>query len=977
MSARFEVRHFNFSKQRNLAFLKSPVKWAQFIGNDTLLLSFHENGTLRMTNVITGRNYLETCLMSNDNGAPNVFCVSSNEKILAFGRHDDYVNILTLQTGVVERLNNFVICRKLVTYENCFITFGSCINIQNKNVMQFVFEPSNYCFDICFGKSNGTNVVIGVCNNESIAVYNFDQNSFEIKDKIKELSGHKDGILYLWSHNNYLFSGGFASDGLYIWDLNSFALIQVIKIGATALFPIPNSSFFVCSGYDMVTRSTSTYIYNIQNEYSDVIDSIGTNDIYCFGQNTSFHYFFETQSFQFANFFQDAKESATKKIYGSSQNNSLLTGKEETEMEITRSSSQTRKLLKEKLKNKIEVDNVVFEIEEEVLQYINPPSFGRTVEEVVVVPKDNINICFVGGVSTGKSTILNAIFCEQLTQCKIKRTTMVPTVYIENQNTVEDQHMSEEIFAKISKKNKEIIDLTERGVKLTKDNYSELIFNVGKLDINILHDSFVNVYDIPGLNDARTKDVYYDYLETNFYKFNLVIFIVDIHSGLNTSDEIDIVNFITRETRHQLEVNGRKIFTLVVVNKADDMVQDVETKELHLTGELKEMYDQVEHTIISEFERKDIAEHLIGILPLCALDSYLYRMVKKHGTRFKLSEEQILKIGVNEMGKQFSKKKKEEQEKKVKEILQDSKFIEDMIDLSGFGYLERKLHNFLNTSGKGKAIRISNLLYELKDLQSFHDVVGTNNWLDVQSFVTRLQQEMNVYKAIQQIDEEHYKELYNLLSSIIKDLVEQKVSNFIGTKEELLDLYNDLFAKALQPCLFWTNDNSTYPSFLIEKVVSFIRREFENTVALVDFCFSMKFLKKIEGFTKANVHVLLETLVMNGREEFSVEFTSSMSVVDLVSLLKEMIDLGVENMYYYTRFFIANQLATSNMKDKHYLYKKMYYQSKNEMVVQNLLQNSYIFGRNLVLSDYCGGLETTDKPNMILDNFYLDHFAFV
>jgi hypothetical protein len=46
-------------------------------------------------------------------------------------------------------------------------------------------------------------------------------------------------------------------------------------------------------------------------------------------------------------------------------------------------------------------------------------------EKLIDIPNDNINLCFVGGVSTCKSTILNAIFCEELTQCKIKRTTMV------------------------------------------------------------------------------------------------------------------------------------------------------------------------------------------------------------------------------------------------------------------------------------------------------------------------------------------------------------------------------------------------------------------------------------------------------------------------------------------------------------------------------------------------------------------------
>ena len=159
------------------------------------------------------------------------------------------------------------------------------------------------------------------------------------------------------------------------------------------------------------------------------------------------------------------------------------------------------------------------------------------------IPTDNVNLCFVGGVSTGKSTILNAIFCEELTQCKIKRTTMVPTVYVENETT---QTSSDEIYRKITEKNKDIIERTERGEKISKGEYKEMAFQVGPLDINILEGSRVNVYDIPGLNDARTKDVYYEYLEANFFKFTMVVFIVDIHSGLNTSDEIDIVGLVDR-----------------------------------------------------------------------------------------------------------------------------------------------------------------------------------------------------------------------------------------------------------------------------------------------------------------------------------------------------------------------------------------------------------------------------------------------
>ena len=75
------------------------------------------------------------------------------------------------------------------------------------------------------------------------------------------------------------------------------------------------------------------------------------------------------------------------------------------------------------------------------------------------IPYDNINLCFVRSVSTGKSTILNAIFGEQLTQCKIKRTTMVPTIYIENlfNNIPTTEHIYSEISKKYQRKTKKLL----------------------------------------------------------------------------------------------------------------------------------------------------------------------------------------------------------------------------------------------------------------------------------------------------------------------------------------------------------------------------------------------------------------------------------------------------------------------------------------------------------------------------------------
>ena len=45
-----------------------------------------------------------------------------------------------------------------------------------------------------------------------------------------------------------------------------------------------------------------------------------------------------------------------------------------------------------------------------------------------------INIAILGGVSVGKSTLLNALCGEQHSDMKYKRTTMVPQIYYETTN---------------------------------------------------------------------------------------------------------------------------------------------------------------------------------------------------------------------------------------------------------------------------------------------------------------------------------------------------------------------------------------------------------------------------------------------------------------------------------------------------------------------------------------------------------------
>jgi predicted GTPase len=54
----------------------------------------------------------------------------------------------------------------------------------------------------------------------------------------------------------------------------------------------------------------------------------------------------------------------------------------------------------------------------------------------------------------------------------------------------------------------------------------------------------MNIYDIPGLNDRLHKDSYYKYIAENFYKFDVVVWVMDVRQGFNTSELIEIKELI-------------------------------------------------------------------------------------------------------------------------------------------------------------------------------------------------------------------------------------------------------------------------------------------------------------------------------------------------------------------------------------------------------------------------------------------------
>ena len=595
----------------------------------------------------------------------------------------------------------------------------------------------------------------------------------------------------------------------------------------------------------------------------------------------------------------------------------------------------------------------------------------------IQIPTDNINLCFVGGVSTGKSTVLNSVFCEELTQCKIKRTTMCPTVYVENES-IQDIS-TEEIYKIITEKNKEIIEKTESGQKLDSGDYKELVFNVGKLDINILDESYVNVYDIPGLNDARTKHIYYDYLENNFHKFNLVVFLVDIQSGLNTSDEMDMLRFIINNTKDQFKINQRQIYTLVIVNKADDMQTEEDSDKLEITGELKEMFEQVENTVHTEFENNGLKNSVIGVIPLCARDSYLYRMVKKHGKNFKLTPEQILKIGVNENGKKFSTLKPATQESRVNEILKDESFVNTMIKLSGFSRLESILHKFLKDNNKGSKLRIDNLMYELKKMPKLHDFTAGQTWFNLKSLTNLVDQYYQIYNNIKLIDIAEYDAIITSFVTEFTTILQEKVKSWYGTIDELIDSYDKVNIEIINPFIrqdtkYYNTTMYMYPDFLTERVLALIDEELNSVLTVDCIIKQLNILERINMFDRKTIETMFSKIVLNIRENKSIRFEDDNRIDDLIDALDECSEIDVD-LSELLRFLIMNQLDCINNNNTLFI-KKMLYRRYGEIIISEyILREFNNSSASTPFDKFVKGLTVSDLTSNEhkLDMYYLNY----
>jgi hypothetical protein len=279
-------------------------------------------------------------------------------------------------------------------------------------------------------------------------------------------------------------------------------------------------------------------------------------------------------------------------------------------------------------------------------------------------------------------------------------------------------------------------------------------------------------------------------------------------------------------------------------------------------------------------------------------------MVTKHGNDFKLSPEQILKIGVNENGKRFSTLKPATQAKKVYEILQDKTFINEMIKLSGFSCLEKTLHKFLNENNTGNTIRIDNLLFELKKYENIIYHLSKSNALFCETLEGLVEKHNKIYEAIKKIDfvifDEHMKNIVEMIIITLKDNIKyygyKRINNLIDDycklKDKILSTYfNDYF---------YTND---FPDYLKEHIYNLITNNTRDTYAADLFAFveDLTILKKI-NFCKNNLVCNIIQIILS-----KPHIDNTYQDEDVIKILNELNDLHID-LTELLRFILVHKI---------------------------------------------------------------------
>lgn len=593
-----------------------------------------------------------------------------------------------------------------------------------------------------------------------------------------------------------------------------------------------------------------------------------------------------------------------------------------------------------------------------------------------------INIAIVGAVSAGKSTLTNALFVDQYSDMAIKRTTTMPQVYVETQpknSTNKNKGLTKEESTRIREHNRNInkkyMDSTADGTtKLTVDDVSEIYYAVPKIvDLfnNFPNETCVAIYDLPGLNDSMTKDVYHSYVKKNFHKFDVVIFLVDINSSLNTSDETSILRLVLEGIKNNRTTYGIETSLMVLVNKCDDLKKSGK-QMIPVDEELQDMYKQVETIVNTVIKEIDPQIKFTSTCISCE-DSYIYRSYNRDDN-VQLDAKYTNKMGSNEVGiKPWAKLSEDQKKKKIKEIFASLDY-SDRIEQCGFKQFNTILQTMLDKT-KQYTFLMNHIKYALqqiiaeastsKDPEANATIANLKVY---EGIVASIQTRYGLKRDTTMIDEyvdqfiKNYKSTFSTyLSSfmisdtqnhafmrILKQTVEKIISVFT-IKPNNLDQCASSVTKSINDYLVkQINNGSTDIGTIIESVIELKENGFGKTELITIIRSRIDRLIEVNGFTSYKT-VILED---DGYNRLMDIERNMITVIDKIVKIFNLnpvdkLDIISENMEYIVHMFVGK--TVKSLKQKRYflskfMFREKYYAKLMYCIVNNISNGIVFYG---------------------------------
>jgi len=326
-----------------------------------------------------------------------------------------------------------------------------------------------------------------------------------------------------------------------------------------------------------------------------------------------------------------------------------------------------------------------------------------------------LKVALLGNVSAGKSTVLNALLKSRYSEVAMNRTTAGVNYFrlfqkpddgtADWQNTADNPRTAESTLQEITKDNR------TKLTSSTSSTVQEKFFDV-ELDhdlISMRPDTRLTLIDIPGLNEAGT-DHYKKFVGERWHTFDCVVLIMDGKDGVNTQDQVFLLNLVKYYVTFVKEVP-----VIILCNKVDD------PEDEEMSGLVDEARAAVEK-LFGVGCRKQALQQLLenakisggsstnaspAFLPISAINAYIQQSASQMGIeKFQTFEKDLIeKLGREQIGRlRWNKLNDKEKVEEVFKIVTDPEACKEVLSESNFSAFLETLDHFLGGESKQLAL---------------------------------------------------------------------------------------------------------------------------------------------------------------------------------------------------------------------------------------------------------------------------------